>query len=68
MNAERIPKGMAIWILCVVSLSVLAAWAMCNGHDDAVEAGLVIFAGVLFLVGFCLLAWVVFEAVKSLLS
>jgi hypothetical protein len=65
---DRMPKALAVYLLTVIAAAVAGIWGIFNGYEDAVVVGGGILLGVFTILTLCVLAWLVFEAIRSLLS
>lgn len=62
------PKPLAVIILAAISLAGLAIWAICSGHEDVAELEVLTFACILLFGGVCGIAFLAFEAIRSLFT
>jgi hypothetical protein len=67
-STERMPKSLAIYLLIAVTLGGVGFWAIFNGHQDAVIVGEAVFLVALATLALCGIAFLVFEAFRSLFS
>ena len=62
------PNSLAIYLIVVFSLGGLGTWGIFSGHVNAVMFAVVAFTAALMLFVLCGIAFLLFEAVRILLS
>jgi len=60
------PKGLAIFVLIVLTMGSVGIWATLNGYEDAAMMVLLVLLAIFGTVAACAVAFLVFEAVRSL--